>query len=216
MTFDQARFGKFVSGLGLSSSLSSGRLVTLYQGEPDILQSGKDILTIKDGTITHAAFLESDDRISFAEIEMIMAVSERIKAAKFPPLALHFSLDKKITGIEAKPPGKIPVQPAATESLSGLSASPGKVSGICTHLLSQGTGKILVLKNSKDLADLKKMKPAGIVLEEGSLLSHAAILAREAHVPAIMMVKNATVKLKEGDEILLDATHGKINIRTSR
>lgn len=216
MNFDRARFEKFISGLGLSSSLNSGRIVTLFQGTPDILLSGKDSLTIRDGLIVNASFLEQKGRISFSEIEAVMAISERIKTEKFPPLELQFSLNDKITGVTASPLGKIPALTSPDESLSGLPASAGKVSGSCTHSAEHAAGKILVVKNSKNLPDLKKLKLIGLILEEGSLLSHAAILAREAKIPALMMVKNAMRKLNEGDEITLDATHGMISIRTSR
>jgi pyruvate,water dikinase len=77
-------------------------------------------------------------------------------------------------------------------------------------------GKIIVLKNSKDLHRYMKDKPAGIILEEGNLLSHASILAREAGIPAIVKVENATQKIKSGTMISIDGSVGSITIPTLR
>ncbi len=50
----------------------------------------------------------------------------------------------------------------------------------------------------------------GIVTDEGGLTCHAAITARELGVPCIIGTKVATKMLKDGDEVMLDATAGTI------
>ena len=51
------------------------------------------------------------------------------------------------------------------------------------------------------------VEAAGIVLERGGPLSHAAILARELGVPAVLNVAGAT-SLLDGLEVLVDGDAG--------
>ena len=48
----------------------------------------------------------------------------------------------------------------------------------------------------------------GIVLEEGGPLSHAAIVAREFGLPAVLNVTGAMRHLEEGSEVEVDGTAG--------
>ena len=53
------------------------------------------------------------------------------------------------------------------------------------------------------------MRKAGaIVTDRGGMLSHAAITARELKIPCIVGCKDATKKLSDGDEVVVDATRG--------
>lgn len=180
---------------------------------------GEDRLEIKNGEIQKAVLISGSPKLTMVELESLMTVSEKLKAASFPALDMSFSFTRgKLVGASAElhknPP---PKSAKKSDKLTGLPASTGKASGICSvepdereHL----AGKILVLKSSKNLIRYIKNKPSGIILEEGSLLSHAAILSREAKIPSIVNVQGATTKLKSGDEVAIDATLGKISIRT--
>lgn len=55
-------------------------------------------------------------------------------------------------------------------------------------------------------------KARGIIMDEGGLLSHAAILSREFKIPCIVGTKAATRKLKTGQIVELDAISGVIKI----
>lgn len=48
----------------------------------------------------------------------------------------------------------------------------------------------------------------GVVSDTGGALSHAAIVAREYNIPAVLGVGNATVNLSDGDYILVDGNNG--------
>ncbi|HSR14685.1 MAG TPA: PEP-utilizing enzyme, partial [Gemmatimonadales bacterium] len=52
------------------------------------------------------------------------------------------------------------------------------------------------------------MVAGGIVLEEGGPLSHAAIVARELGLPAVLKVAGATTLIRDGEEISVDGTAG--------
>lgn len=152
-------------------------------------------------------------KLSFQELESIIGLSERIKSARFPYCELELSVDGRVTGVSGKALGQVPSRPGNSGNLVGLPASPGKVRALCAVLPSESevAGNIIVLKNSKDLFQLIRKKPAGIILEEGNLLSHASILAREAKIPAIVKVLDATKKLTSGEEIELDASRGTVS-----
>lgn len=53
----------------------------------------------------------------------------------------------------------------------------------------------------------------GLITEIGSSLSHGAVVAREYGLPAIVNVKGATKRLKNGDRIHMNATKGTVTIR---
>lgn len=55
---------------------------------------------------------------------------------------------------------------------------------------------------------------AGVIVEVGGTLSHAATVAREYGLPALANVKDATRLLKDGDRVWLDATAGFVEVRT--
>jgi pyruvate,water dikinase len=48
------------------------------------------------------------------------------------------------------------------------------------------------------------------VTDEGGLLCHAAIICREMGKPCVVGTKNATLVLKNGDLIKVDAIDGKV------
>ena len=55
----------------------------------------------------------------------------------------------------------------------------------------------------------------GLVVERGSLLSHAAIVARELGLPAVIALPDATTRLVDGDLVEIDGTAGTVRVLTS-
>lgn len=87
------------------------------------------------------------------------------------------------------------------------------------------TGKIKVITGQEDFAKLTKgdilvcktMTPPWTVLfslagalitDNGGILSHASIVAREYKLPAVVGTKVATSVLKDGDQVTVDGTNG--------
>jgi pyruvate,water dikinase len=58
-------------------------------------------------------------------------------------------------------------------------------------------------------------RAAGVVLEAGGVLSHGAIVARELGIPALVGVADATRSIRDGDDVDLDATTGRMTINPS-
>jgi phosphotransferase system enzyme I (PtsP) len=87
---------------------------------------------------------------------------------------------------------------------------------------SQGLRKdsILIARNlgPAELLEYDKRRLKGVILEEGSLTAHVVIVARAMNVPVIGRIANgkgagARGTIREGDEILLDATAGNAIVR---
>lgn len=86
-------------------------------------------------------------------------------------------------------------------------------------------GKVKVLLTEKDIAKIEKgdilianltnpnynpvfEKISGVVTDEGGILCHSAIMAREYRIPCIVGTKIATKVLKDGDLVEVDANKG--------
>jgi len=98
--------------------------------------------------------------------------------------------------------------------LKGLAASPGctrgKVRIICgEHEFSKLlAGEILVCPYTNPAWTPLFSTAAAVVTETGGLASHAAIVAREYGIPAVMAIPGITRMLKEGQEIQVDGSRG--------
>lgn len=105
--------------------------------------------------------------------------------------------------------------------LSGTGTSPGRVVGEAAVIRDASAnpsvnGKIIIAKATDPgwIFLLKNCK--GIIAEQGSLLSHTAIISRELKKPAVVNVKDVTKIIKTGDWIELDADTGTIHILKRR
>ncbi len=73
-------------------------------------------------------------------------------------------------------------------------------------------GAVLVSEmTTPDLVPLMQ-KAAAIVTDNGGILSHAAIVARELKKPCIVGTGNATKKLKDGDSVVVDTVLGEVRL----
>jgi phosphohistidine swiveling domain-containing protein len=100
----------------------------------------------------------------------------------------------------------------------GMPGSAGQVTGIVRRLdhAEQGNqlknGEILVTKQTNIGWTLFFARAAAIITEIGAPLSHAAVVARELGIPAVVNCGDATTRLKTGDKVRVDGTHGTVEI----
>lgn len=108
-------------------------------------------------------------------------------------------------------------KPATNGELHGICASPGLAEGTIKVVnnpknVQFNKGDILVCKMTT-IDYLPLIQAAGaIITEQGTILSHSAVLSRELNKPCLIRVKNATTKLKNGDKVTVNATNGIIKI----
>ena len=112
-------------------------------------------------------------------------------------------------------PAKIDTQVTAFE---GMSACPGKVTGKARVILRADEtqqvlpGEILVAPFTDPGWTPYFVNAAGIVMDQGGLLSHGSIVAREYGIPAVVNVGPATKIIQSGQMLLLDADQGTVSI----
>ncbi|MFN3989726.1 MAG: phosphoenolpyruvate--protein phosphotransferase [Erythrobacter sp.] len=91
------------------------------------------------------------------------------------------------------------------------------VSGQLGTAASQGLRRdtILIARNlgPAELLEYDRRRLKGVILEEGSLTAHVVIVARAMNVPVLGRAKSLRGVIREGDEVLLDATAGHAIIR---
>ncbi|MGH2753156.1 MAG: PEP/pyruvate-binding domain-containing protein [Actinomycetota bacterium] len=102
--------------------------------------------------------------------------------------------------------------------LRGWATSPGRVMGkarVVSDLAEARDlerGEILVGRATDPSWTPLFLSAGGIVMEEGGPLSHAAIVAREFGVPAVLAAKGATRWIRTGATVVVDGTRGTVEI----
>jgi pyruvate,water dikinase len=102
-----------------------------------------------------------------------------------------------------------------------LGGSPGVVEGVARVVLTveqfdqvrKGDIVVCQMTNPAWVALFTKM--AGLVTDAGGLTSHAAVLAREFGIPAVIGTSSATRSIKDGDRIRVNGTTGVVEILSS-
>ncbi len=104
------------------------------------------------------------------------------------------------------------------KEFSGIGVSPGKVRGPVAVILSNADfakfkkEQVLVASATRpDFVPIMKVA-AAVVTDEGGMLSHAAIVSRELGIPCVVGTKKATMNLKDGDFVEVDADRGVVRI----
>ena len=104
--------------------------------------------------------------------------------------------------------------PVSGKRLEGLAASSGVVEGRARVFTSVSkleeleAGEILVTRTTDAGLSPLFLIAAGVVTELGGPLSHAAIVAREYGVPAVVNVEGATSSIQTGDRLRVDGDRG--------
>jgi phosphoenolpyruvate synthase/pyruvate phosphate dikinase len=109
---------------------------------------------------------------------------------------------------------------SATE-IKGVVAQRGKASGTVKVILSEKdfpkfeSGDILVTSMTRpEFVPLMK-KASAVITDEGGITCHAAIISRELKLPCIIGTRTASLALKDGDMVEVDADSGVIKIISS-
>ena len=100
--------------------------------------------------------------------------------------------------------------------LMGTSGSPGEVEGLArvingmSEFKSLRSGEILVAPFTNPSWTPLFESAIGVVVDTGGVMSHAAIVAREYGIPAVMGTSDGTKKIKTGDKIRVNGTSGEV------
>jgi pyruvate,water dikinase len=102
-------------------------------------------------------------------------------------------------------------------TLTGIGVSPGIVEGRARVLLSPDfaqvePGEILVSPTTDPSWSSVMFISAGLVVDIGGALSHAAIVARELGLPCVVNTRNGSQVLKTGDWLRVNGAAGTVEI----
>lgn len=102
--------------------------------------------------------------------------------------------------------------------LTGVPASPGRYSGpvrVLTDGASAGdlrAGEVLVCATADPALSVVFGIAGALVTDRGGALSHAAIVARENAIPAVLGTGSATTVLRTGMNVVVDGSTGRIEV----
>jgi pyruvate,water dikinase len=103
-------------------------------------------------------------------------------------------------------------------TITGLGASPGRRRGRARviHRLEQldqvQPGEVLVAEFTQPDLVLAFDRAAAIVTDVGGRLCHAALVAREIGLPAVVGTVDATQRIPDGSTVVVDGTGGTVRV----
>jgi phosphohistidine swiveling domain-containing protein len=135
---------------------------------------------------------------------------------------LHDGVIEVLTGKEAKDVSLIYIEKQEVklnqEEVKGIVAFPGYYKGkVCVVLNPDDhskfkDGDVLVTRDGSAEFTYFLQHAGAIVADQGGIISHAAIVARESKVPAVLSTKVGTKIFKDGDIVEVDAKKGIVRI----
>ena len=111
-----------------------------------------------------------------------------------------------------------PVANADAKFLTGIPVSPGIVTGPARVILRADdyeqvlAGEILIAPFTDPAWSPYFITAAGLVVEQGGILSHGSIVAREYGLPAVTNVLSATRIIRTGDLVQVDGNRGRVSV----
>ncbi len=109
-----------------------------------------------------------------------------------------------------------PAAAASDAVATGTPAGSGTATGVARIIRDAadferlGHGEILVCPYTNPAWTPLFRRAAAVVVDTGSVASHAAIVAREYGIPAVMGTGNGTAVISDGEQVTVDGTRGRI------
>nr|WP_042178576.1 phosphoenolpyruvate synthase [Kibdelosporangium sp. MJ126-NF4]CEL13271.1 Phosphoenolpyruvate synthase [Kibdelosporangium sp. MJ126-NF4]CTQ98963.1 Phosphoenolpyruvate synthase (EC 2.7.9.2) [Kibdelosporangium sp. MJ126-NF4] len=218
----------------VEAAFGLGEVVVSGAVEPDTyIMSKKDFSVVRTrvGTQTHKIIRGRDGAdlrveltgkeptrrvLTDAEASELARLGYRVEQHYGVPQDIEWSIvDGKIWLVQSRPITTLDAEDG-TVLIKGLAASPGTATGRVRVLSSPADGAQLqdgdVLVAPMTNPDwVPTMRRAGaVVTDEGGMTCHAAIVARELGVPAIVGTRNATTVLKDAQRVTVDGREGRV------
>jgi len=177
-------------------------------------------------TVDEVVGVLSGDTSSVAHIPARREAYEKYKAlpllpawirGRFDPFQWAADPDRRMDVFDPHAPAS-PAVPSADRVIKGHPGSAGCVEGIAQRINSPDEGdrlqpgEILVASTTNVGWTPLFPRAAAVVTDIGGSLSHAAIVARELGIPAVVGCGDATTRLKTGDRVRVDGGRGVVEI----
>jgi phosphohistidine swiveling domain-containing protein len=202
--------GVRVMGMVRSFALRAGELTGL--GDDVFFLTIEEILDILSGDESATVYIPAR-RKTHARYEALPPLPALIRG-HFDPFRWAADPNRRSDFFDAH----APVPAATADTVSGFAGAAGRVEGLVRRLNSPEDGEkleegeILVTTQTNVGWTLLFPRAAAIVTDVGAPLSHAAIVARELGIPAVVGCGNATMRLRTGDRVLVDGGRGFVEI----
>jgi pyruvate,water dikinase len=114
--------------------------------------------------------------------------------------------------------GQANVEASPGQIVKGFPVSAGSYEGIARLIQSPAdfkrlqTGDVLITKNTSATFNVVLPMLGAIVTDRGGQLSHAAIVAREYGIPALVSTGNATRMIPDGARVRVDGVNGTVEV----
>ncbi|WP_163541852.1 PEP/pyruvate-binding domain-containing protein [Occultella kanbiaonis] len=181
----------------------------------------------RDGTGPTASEVPEPERtrptLDDATARALTALGHRIAAELDRPQDVEWALvDGGLWILQARPitaqAPALPTGPVAggTTTLFGAPGSHGTATGLARVLHGPSDfgrvrpGDIVICPYTDPAWTALLRVAAGVVTETGGVLSHAAIVAREQGIPAVLGVPDATTAIRDGDLVSINGTEGTV------
>ncbi len=169
-----------------------------------------------------------DDVFWLLEAEVAAAVASQLTAsASKEAVARHKKQAALLEGTELPEVFELPITPtpiapaeAASKVYQGMPVSGGKASGPARIIRSAeaamaaelAPGEVLVAPFTDAPWTPLFVPAAAVVVETGGVLSHAATVAREFGIPAVVAIKGATRLIEDGQTVTVDGFTGTVTV----
>lgn len=192
------------------------------------------------GTTTPQAWTVDDDGttsapavgqpvLTPAEVRELVAIGRRVEAAAGCAQDVEWAIaGDTVWVLQARPVTALPTgraragAPQGDVLATGTPGSPGRASGVARvvrgldELHRFGAGEVLVCRTTTPAWTPLLARAAAVVTETGGVLAHAAIVAREFGIPAVLAADGATAALPDGAHVVVDGTDGTVALTADR
>ena len=123
---------------------------------------------------------------------------------------------RPLTGLSGRVQHDEPADPAAAVLLRGTPASRGRARGVARVVTDPAgggelrTGEVLVCRTTDPSWTPLLAVASAVVTETGGVLAHAAIVARERGIPAVVGAAGACARLAGAPEVVVDGSAGTV------
>ena len=107
---------------------------------------------------------------------------------------------------------------ASAVSITGVAASAGSATGPVRIVMDETefdklrAGDVLVCECTSPAWSIVFPSLSAVVTNSGGILSHPAIVAREFGIPAVVATGDATARLRDGQQVVVDGTAGTVRV----
>jgi pyruvate,water dikinase len=204
----------------LTRSIGVMRALFLRAGELTGLGDGafflthQELLNVLSGDDSPTVFIPAR-RETYARLSALPPYPGYIRG-RFDPVQWASDPNRRTDYFDAQAP--IPESLTTSDTIKGAAGSTGRVEGVVRilHSAKEGgqlePGEVLVASTTNVSWTPLFPRAAAVITDVGAPLSHAAIVAREFGIPAVVGCGNATMRLKTGDRVLVDGGRGIVQI----